>query len=205
MSTELGSAKDCHTLKSDGEISGEVSASVSLEQVKKELGELGRESYSRNAPGVRSAVREARHGNRFGEVIAAFLSEKTMKGVCEKTGIKKYTLVRYYLNDPQFRDLLRSTNEAIFQDATSSLREEQSSFVEKAKELAWDSLQEMEHLLHESENEHIRFKVAQDLLDRDPEGRATRVKRVDSPSTTINFDLRTVQLLANVAKESEGG
>ena len=175
--------------------------SISLEQIAAELRVV--DGDRKHAAGEVWAAKGRVVANRFGEVVEAFLSTGTIAGAAEKTGLSRYTLNRYYFSNPEFCNLLRCANESIFLEATKSLRDNQATFIQKAQNLAQDALNEMETLLHESESEHIRFRVAKDLLDRDPLQRAVSTTRTHQTAVNVTIEAKTLELAMQAAGELE--
>lgn len=187
-----------------------MSTELSLEAITAEIANL---TPSEPEPGVTAhvkfeknkfagAVRGAvSYATRFGEVVKVFLEEGTVAGVSRQTGISDYTLRRHYFGNPEFCELLKKASSTIFLEATKSIRDNQTTMIEKAQRLAQDALDEMERLLNDSESEHIRFKVAQDLLDRDP--RISRTKRIESTGVNITIEQKTIAMAIEAAGELE--
>lgn len=157
--------------------------------------------FERADDSIKGGGKKQTTSQRFGEVLQAFLEVGTIAGVSKKTGITHYLLNKYFFSDPEFCKLLKGTNEAIFLEATREIRDKQEGFLLKASRLAEDALNEMEALLNESPSETVRFKVAQDLLDRDP--RISRTKRVEGSGLKVQIDIKTLQLASLAAREIE--
>lgn len=143
------------------------------------------------------------YSGRFGEVLQSFLKHGYIAQVSAETGLSEYMLRRHFFGNPEFCNLLQAGNKQIFLEATKSIRDNQKGFVEKAQQLAQDALEEMESLLHESESEHIRFRVAKDLLDRDPLQRAVATTRHQSTALSVTIEAKTLTLAMEAAGELE--
>lgn len=154
-------------------------------------------------PVASHSIHSNRFANRFGEVLACWAKCKSLQEVADHTGLTTYVIRKYFLSDEKFRVALEQANTAIFMEATQSIRDNQASFVEKAQRLAQQALDEMEALLNDSESEHLRFKVAQDLLDRDPLQRASRATKVHSTAINVNIEAKAIALALEAAAEVE--
>lgn len=188
---------------------------LTLEEIAKELGQVTMTERPTTARGQAiqdpqqigqrgssaSGKAVASYASRFGEVLQSFLKYGYIVDVARDTGISEYLLRRHFFGNPEFCNLLRSSNETIFLEATQSIRDNQQSMVEQAQRLAQDALNEMERLLNDSESEHIRFRVAQDLLDRDP--RISRTKRIEQTGVNITIESKTLDLAMEAAREIE--
>lgn len=175
---------------------------LSLEQIAKELTAVRAEGEHERPmdPFLKEAnKRRVNVANRFGEVVEAFMRTGTIKGVCRETGISHYSLNKYFFSNPEFCKLLRGASEAIFVEATTTIRDEQASLLSKSQRLAEEALDVMATLLHESESEHIQFRVAQDLLDRDP--RISRTKKIESRGFNVTFEAKALNIAMQAAQE----
>lgn len=150
---------------------------------------------------VSTAPHANRFANRFGEVLAAWTQARSLQEVVEITGLSRYIVRRYYLANPQFRELLDQANQTIFLEATQSIRDEQKNLVERTQRLAEAALDKLEALMNESESEHIVVKCAQDLADRDP--RISRTRRVEASSLHVTIEAKTLALASEAAREIE--
>lgn len=178
-----------------------------LAQIAKELASLADQEpegkyvpYTSSRGEERASLRKEFFARqRFGEIIAVLLEEKSIRAACVRLHMNSWTLRRYYLRNKEFCDLLRKANEELFLSYVSQIQESQANVVARREELAEAALDEMERLLHESDSEHVRFKVSQDLLDRDP--RWSRTKRIEGTGVPVVVNFQTVQLAAQAARE----
>jgi len=97
---------------------------------------------------------------------------------------------------------LRKLSADVFNAANEEIINRRTSFNERMQEMAEQALDEMERLLVESTSEGIRYKAAQDILDRD--GRAPRTSRQDGKQLVMNVDLDTL-MRAAAAMDDELG
>lgn len=191
-----------------------MSSEINLEQIAKEISpslQMKETSYDKRNrytfhgfkadDSIKGSGKSYTTQQRFGEVLQAFLECGTVSAVAKKTGLTHYLLNKYFFSNTEFCNLLKGTNEAIFLEATKEIRDTQKGFVQKAQMLAEEALDELERLLHESESDHIKFKVAQDLLDRDP--RLSRTKRIEGSGATIKLESNVLILAAQAAREIE--
>lgn len=183
-----------------------MASELSLEQIAEEIAATRSEPKSNSTGKYERPVGLRRRAElttslRFGEIIESFLRCGTVRGVARELDMSTYVLHKHFFANPEFCKLLRTANEQIFLEATQSIRDEQGSMLHKAQRLAQEALDEMETLLHESESEHVRFKVAQDLLDRDP--RISRTKRIESTGVNVTIEQKVLMLAMETASEIE--
>ena len=140
---------------------------------------------------------------RYPQVINLLCQGFSASEVAKIVGLHQDTLHRNFYRDPEFQAMLRTANEQVFQDLLSQIRTQASSLSERASALAEEALDRMAELLNESRNENIVFKAAQDLMDRDPEQRITRLRRVEGSGPIFNLESKTLVLAMQAAREIE--
>lgn len=173
---------------------------LSLEKIAAELVErVDRQAVSARDQHTAKLSSRKKFVTQFGQVVESFMRLGEMKRVSEETGISIYVLRTHFFSNPEFISLFKASNEQIFLQATQEIRERQENFLKRAANLAEEALDKMEYLLHESGNEHLQFKAAQDLLDRDP--RLSRTKRVEGSGVAFKVDVKVLQLAAQAARE----
>jgi hypothetical protein len=135
------------------------------------------------------------------ELAGLLLQGVTIVKACQMIGIPYYTARKHYINHPDFQNLLKQAGDEAFDKIKGEIISRTQSIQERAASLAEESLDKMEELLHESRNEHIQFKVAQDLLDRDP--RLSRTKRIEGTGPMLSLPGNVLILAASAAREIE--
>lgn len=109
-------------------------------------------------------------------ILRLFVRGLVAKEIAKALNVTKWTVGKY-LRDPRFRDLVKAYNdEVLFKRLDEEIAEKTYDHIERMSQLTESALDTMEELLG-TENEAIRFKAAQDLLDRNPE--TSRMKKVE--------------------------
>lgn len=139
---------------------------------------------------------------RQDEFLRLLLSGYTIREAAAYMKISPFTCFGY-LREPDFMARLRERNSAIWQEVDRELKNTKVGIVQKAEEAAQEALEEMIKLCKGSSSESIRFKAAQDLLDRDPQ--VSRTKRIEGSGTAQpSLPPMFLQQVMNVIKEEDG-
>lgn len=131
---------------------------------------------------------------RKDELIRLLLAGFMLKECANRLRISYHTVCKY-ARGPEFLEELRQVSEDVWRRVDEELTDSKSAFVLRAEEASEDALVAMRNLL-ESQNEHIVYKAAQDLMDRDP--RVSRTRRIEGTGTP--GQLLDVDALANAVK-----
>lgn len=134
------------------------------------------------------------------ELVKLLIEGNTVKDCARAIGVSGNTC-RTYLKDPEVLRTLKELSETKYREVVAFAEERQLSLRERTLSLADEALDEMERLLADS-NDAIKFKVAQDILDRN--GEVSRVQKQIGEHKHIHVDAETLMNAAKAASELGG-
>jgi hypothetical protein len=110
------------------------------------------------------------------ELLRLLLAGYKLKEAAAYLKVTPWTVYRY-LRETEFMNALKAANEEIWAQVDAEIKGNKIGIVQRAEEAAQDALEEMIKLAKGARQEGVRFKAAQDLMDRDT--RISRTKRVE--------------------------
>jgi hypothetical protein len=134
------------------------------------------------------------------EMLRLIVEGYNIKEAARAVGVS-YTTGRAYLRDPDVLEELKKLSRTKFDEVYDELYARHESLRERTLALADEALSEMERLLEES-NDAIKFKVAQDILDR--HGEVSRTQRQVGEHKHVHIDMDTLINAATAANELGG-
>jgi hypothetical protein len=108
-----------------------------------------------------------------------------------------------YLNEmkrPEIKEVLRSNNVAIWAYVQSTIDEHEKDLRTRLAEMSSKAIETIDKLM-DSDNEHVAFKAAATVLDRNPETSVHH--KVDQTTTSIKIDAAFLRLAAAAATEMD--
>lgn len=139
---------------------------------------------------------------REDEMIRLFAQGLTINDVADYMGIGLQT-VRRMVRRRAFLDKLKEYNEGVYEQIDKQLLANKTeTFARRVEEAAEEALEQMISLARTGISENIRFKAAQDLMDR--EIRTARSAKSDSSAKTApTINISVLQQAAAVVREEE--
>lgn len=152
---------------------------------------LGGRRLIARGPGTRMVAEE--------EVLALLLTGLTLKEIAEQMRCA-YGTVRRIARKPEFLLQVREKSAEIAKRFVTELATSQVDFAMQLEEASARGLEEMMKMMDEIEGPSVlKFKIAQDVLDRDP--RASRTKRFEAATTHEFINPDVLQRAAVAARE----
>lgn len=136
------------------------------------------------------------------EVVRIIAQGGTLKVAAKAVGVSVPT-VRGWLRTPEMLAQVKELSQARFEEIYDEIVVNRESMFERARQAADEALDEMVALMGQTTNEHIKVKIAQDLMDRDPDRRVSRSTTNQQQITTVNIDAAALMTAAQAAAEIE--
>jgi phosphoribosylaminoimidazole carboxylase (NCAIR synthetase) len=128
-------------------------------------------------------MHEATKMVRTEELMRLLLAGYMMKE-CAKQMSMNYATIRKYASEPSFMAQLKELNSEVYSQVDSELKLNKAQITERLEDISEKALDTLESLLDATAPAPIRFKAAQDLLDRNPQ--VSRTKKIEA-DTKHNF------------------
>lgn len=146
------------------------------------------------------SITELKRVERQRIVLAAYLQIKDLKEVAKHLGLG-YCTVRRYARDAEFQKWLKEQDEELWKKSFEEAKEAGNALTEMLEEASIHALETMESLLEET-NPHVKFKAAQDLMDRNAQ--MSRTKKVEAVNPKSPLSAEALMLMSKTIQEEDG-
>ena len=110
-----------------------------------------------------------------------------------------YSTVRSYAAEVDFMSKLKELSGTIYERVDMELKSSKEEITTRLEVISDLALAEMERLIRSGSNDVVKFKAAQDVMDRD--SRVSRTKRIEGTQSHEFMNPMTLRHIAGVAKE----
>lgn len=134
------------------------------------------------------------------ELMRLLLAGYMVKEAAAQLQLSVWT-VRKYARQPEFLLKLKQCSAEIYERVDAELSAQRTGLVERVDAAADRALTVMEHLMDNAKKEELKFKAAQDVLDRAPE--VSRTRKIDSTAKQEHSFLNPMVLMHAAATAQE--
>jgi hypothetical protein len=135
------------------------------------------------------------------ELVRLTLAGFSLKESSRQLGVTYQTVLKYAKQD-EFLSELKVLSAEMYSRIDNELRASRDYLSERLSEASNAALETLVGLLEPTVNENIRFKAAQDLLDRNPE--VSRTKKIDATHSHAFMNPLHLIHAAQTAAELDG-
>lgn len=112
---------------------------------------------------------------------------------------REMSTLRKWFKEPQVMEKIKDINSDMYEEIDKDLTFRAKATHEKLYQAADEALDTVIDLMRGADNEVIKLRASQDLLDRRPD--TSKVHRVDKRSVNVNIDMKWLEQAAVVEAE----